>query len=180
MKKRVLVLLENGFEEIETVSPIDLLRRADAEVVIAATGNDLMVTGKTGVCLRADALLSDCKPDQFDALVIPGGPAAKRLKQNATVRQIIRSFDEGNLLIGAICAAPTVLNAASVLSGRRYTAHFSVADELPDILPDPVVRDGNLITSRGAGTAVAFGLSLVSSLFDEQTAREIASAICLP
>ncbi|MGE9290417.1 MAG: DJ-1 family glyoxalase III [Puniceicoccales bacterium] len=180
MKKRVLMLLETGFEEIETISPIDILRRAGAEVVIAATGEDLLVNGKTGIRVQADALLADCHNEAFDALVVPGGPAAQTLRKNAMVLDTIRTFYEKNLLVAAICAAPTVLNEAAILSGKRYTAHFSVAGELEEILPEPVVQDGNLITSQGAGTAVPFGLALVADLYDDETAKEIADSICFP
>ena len=172
--------MENGFEEIEAISPIDILRRAEAEVVLAATGTDLLVEGKTGVRLQADTFLADCRNEPFDALIVPGGPAAKSLRKNPAVLEVVREFYEKNLLVAAICAAPTVLNEAAILSGKRYTAHFSVAEELQEILPDPVVQDGNLITSRGAGTAVAFGLSIVADLYDEETANEIATSICLP
>lgn len=180
MKKKVLVLLADGFEEIEAICPIDILRRAEAEVVLAATGNQLEVTGKTGVRVQADTLLSECAEEKFDALIVPGGPATKQLRKDQAVLELVREFYEKNLLVAAICAAPTVLNEAAVLSGKRYTGHFSIAGELPDLLPDPVVQDGNLITSQGAGTAIPFALAIVTDLFDQQKSEEIARSICMP
>tara|TARA_R100000027_G_scaffold26772_2_gene19429 strand:- start:6039 stop:6596 length:558 start_codon:yes stop_codon:yes gene_type:complete len=180
MPKKVLILLENGFEEIETISPIDLLRRAEVEVTMAAVGDELEVTGKTGIRVTADALLADCRNEAFDALIVPGGPAAKVLRKNPMVLKTVRDFYEKELLVAAICAAPTVLNEAAILGGKRYTGHFSIAEELPDLLPDAVVQDGNLITSRGAGTAVAFGLAIVADLCSEGLAQEIAASICVP
>lgn len=178
MSKKILVLLEDGFEEIETIAPVDLLRRAGAEVVLAACGDALEAAGKTGVRVGADALLSDCGGDDFDALVIPGGPAAQSLRKNPAVLDLVRNFAERGLLIGAICAAPVVLNDAGILADRKYTAHFSVAEELTAILPEAVVRDGPLVTSQGAGTAVPFGLALVEELFGADEAKEVAGAIC--
>ncbi|MFP4357790.1 MAG: DJ-1 family glyoxalase III [Puniceicoccaceae bacterium] len=178
MKKRALLLLADGFEEIEAVAPIDILRRAEVDVAVAAVGGTLSVTGKTGITVEADCLLADRRHDAFDALVLPGGPAARSLKENAEVLDLVRTSFSRGLVVGAICAAPTVLREAGVLEGKSYTAHFSVADELPDIRPEAVVTDGTVITSRGAGTAVDFALALVAALRGEEAASAIAAAIC--
>ncbi len=178
MKKRVLLLLADGFEEIEAVAPIDILRRAEVDVTVAAVGGHLSVTGKTGITVTADCLLADRKHDAFDALVLPGGPAARSLKENPEVLDLVRTSFSRGLVVGAICAAPIVLRKAGVLEGKSYTAHFSVSDELPEIRLEAVVTDGTVITSRGAGTAVDFGLALVTALLGEETASSIAGAIC--
>jgi len=180
MKKKILVVLESGFEEIETIAPVDLLRRAGAEVVLAACGDALTVEGKTGVRIVADVLLTECQSLSFDALVVPGGPAARELRKNPDVLALVRRFADAGLLTAAICAAPVVLLDAGVLEGKRFTAHFSVAEELPALLPDPVVCDWPLITSQGAGTAIPFGLAIVERLYDGAASREIAQSICLP
>lgn len=180
MQKRVLLLLADGFEEIEAVAPIDILRRAEVDVTVAAVGGSLTVTGKTDITVTADCLLADRKHDAFDALVLPGGPAARSLKENPEVLDLVRTSFSRGLVVGAICAAPTVLQKAGVLEGKSYTAHFSVAEELPEIRPEAVVTDGTVITSRGAGTAVDFGLALVAALRGEKTASAIAGAICKP
>ena len=141
MTKRVLCLLSEGFEEIETVTPVDLLRRAGAEVVMAALGSNMHVTGRSGICLAK-------------TFAVEGKPVA------------------------AICAGPLVLHDAGLLIGRRYTAHDSTYGELTQALAhEHVVEDGNLITSRGAGTALQFGLTLIKCLFSSDEGDKVAKAI---
>jgi len=180
MSQKILVLLENGFEEIETLASVDLMRRAGLEVTLAACGAELMATGKMGVRVVADALLKDCDSASFGVLVIPGGPAAMTLRKNPKILELVRSFDGRGCLIAAICAAPVVLHDAGILDGKQYTAHFSVAEELTEIRPDAVVVDGQLITSQGAGTAVEFGLAIVAKLLGSDQSQEIRNAICAP
>lgn len=176
----VLAILAEGFEEIEATAPIDLLRRAGAEVVVAALAEGIHVTGRCGITMHADTTLAAVETRDFDCVFLPGGPGTKHLRADARVRAVILKQHAAGRLISAICAAPTVLNDAGLLAGRRYTAHFSVAAELPQILADQrVVVDANIITSRGAGTAVAFGLTLVEHLFDAETARSVSASICL-
>jgi protein deglycase len=117
-------------------------------------------------------------PHQFDCLFLPGGPGVKQLRADARVRELVLRQHAAGRWLAAICAAPTVLYDAGLLNGRRYTAHFSVADEIPAILAgERVVSDGNVLTSRGAGTALDFGLLLVEKLFSAEKAREIARSI---
>lgn len=176
---KILAILAEGFEEIETVTPIDLLRRAGAEVTLAALGNDLNVVGRSKITLRADLTLAEVLNQEFDCLLLPGGPGVKHLRADARVIDLVRKQDAAKKLIAAICAAPTVLHDAGVLTGRRYTAHFSVADELAEILADEkVVSDGHVLTSRGAGTALDFGLALIEHLFGQAKSSEIAKSIC--
>ena len=178
MTPRVLCLLAPGFEEIETVAPIDLLRRAGAEVVVAALGRERLVTGRSGVGVQADATLADLDAQAFDLLLIPGGPGVKALRDDKRPAELAKAYVQARKSVGAICAAPTVLADAGLLVGRRFTAHFSVHDELPQAQAEErVVEDGGLITSRGAGTAVDFGLALVRRLFGAAKAEEVARAI---
>jgi 4-methyl-5(b-hydroxyethyl)-thiazole monophosphate biosynthesis len=175
---KVLVILFDGVEEIEAVTPIDLLRRAGAEVTTASTGDGIHVTGRSGIVLHADAPLNSVGERTFDLLVLPGGPGVKALRADARVRDLVRAQDAAGRWIGAICAAPVVLADAGLLAGRRFTAHTSVAEELPGRLGDErTVVDGRLVTSRGAGTALDFGLVLVERLFSEEKAAEIARSI---
>ena len=178
----VLAILAEGFEEIETVAPIDLLRRAGAEVTVAALGDGIHVTGRSGITVHADttlAALEASPPRDFDCLFLPGGPGVKLLRADARVRRLIQRQHAADRWLPAICAAPVVLHDASVLVGRRYTAHFSIASELPQILTNErTVADGRLLTSRGAGTAIEFGLWLVEKLFSADKAREVAKSIC--
>jgi protein deglycase len=178
MKKRVLFLLENGFEEIETVTPIDLLRRADAEVLLASVSGEQLVTGRSQITLRADATLAEVAEQEFDLLVVPGGPAVKALRADGRPAKLAQTFHDSGKMVAAICAGPTVLKDAQLLEGKRFTAHFSVFKELPEALADQkVVRDEAILTSRGAGTAVDFGLALVEALFGAEKSKEIARAI---
>ena len=174
--KRVLCLLADGFEEIETVTPVDLLRRAGVEVTLAGV-TDIEVTGKCGIRLIADMSLNDVACSDFDALFIPGGPAVKKMRGNETVLGIIRDFEMNGRLVAAICAAPLLLHDAGILAKTRFTAHFSTIEELPLSTGERVVLDGKILTSRGAGTALDFGLELVKQLCDEATRDEVAASI---
>ncbi|MEI6052472.1 MAG: DJ-1 family glyoxalase III [Opitutaceae bacterium] len=174
----VLAILATGFEEIETVTPIDLLRRAGVEVVIAALSEELLVTGRSGLTLRADTSLTAVGTRAFDCVFLPGGPGVALLRSDPRVRPIVLRQNATGGWLAAICAAPTVLHDAGVLTGRRYTAHFSVANELPEILANErTVCDGHLLTGRGAGTSLDFALLLVEKLVSPAKAREISTTI---
>jgi len=176
---KVLVILAEGFEEIEATAPVDVLRRAGAEVVIASIADGIHVTGRSGITMHADTTLTSVESRDFDCVFLPGGPGTKNLRADPRVRTLVARQHAAGRWVAAICAAPTVLMDAGILSGRRYTAHFSVADELPNILAtERVVADGNILTSRGAGTALDFGFFLIEKLFSDQKAREVAASIC--
>ncbi len=175
MKKSVLVVLTDGFEEIEAITPIDLLRRAETEVTVASATDSLEVTGKMGVVLRTEALLDACLANDYDLLVLPGGPGVFALRQNPRLLELIRSRVEANLPVAAICAAPLLLKDAGVLEGKAHTAHGTVSNELPDMQEGvAVVEDLPVITSQGPGTAFAFGLALVRLLRGEEVGRRVA------
>jgi len=178
MPQRALVLLAHKFEEIEATCPIDLLRRAEVEVVTASCESTLEVTGRSSITLLADQFLANLNAANFDLLVLPGGPSVFDLRENSQVLSLIQEFHHSGKPIGAICAAPLLLLDAGLIEGKTYTAHGSVGDELPNMVEDQtVVSDENLITSRGAGTAVEFGLALVSRLKGEIIAEEIRQSI---
>lgn len=178
----VLAILAEGFEEIEAITPIDLLRRAGVTVTSAALGDGIHVTGRSGLTVHADTtlgLLAAQPPAEYDCLFLPGGPGTKHLRADARVRELVLRQHAAGRWLAAICAAPAVLHDAGLLAGRRYTAHFSVAAELPAILADErTVVDGHLLTSRGAGTALDFGLLLVDKLCGGESSRQVAQAIC--
>lgn len=178
MTPSVLCLLAPGFEEIETIAPVDLLRRAGADLVVASITTDRLLTGRCGIAVQADALLSELGDRAFDLLLLPGGPGVKALRADGRAAHLARTYAAAGKPVAAICAAPTVLADAGLLAGRRFTAHASTHAELPGALAaEPVVEDGALITSRGAGTAIEFGLVLVRRLFGAARAEEIATAI---
>jgi 4-methyl-5(b-hydroxyethyl)-thiazole monophosphate biosynthesis len=168
----------DGFEEIEAVAPIDLLRRAGAEVILASLSGETHVTGRCQVRLQTDQALGEADAAAFDLLLIPGGPGVAALRRDGRAVRLAQAMAHSGKPVAAICAAPTVLLDAGVLAGRRHTAHYSVVTELPQaLLEERVVEDGLLITSRGAGTAIDFGLALVKRLYGEAKAQEIARAI---
>lgn len=173
---RTLCLLADGFEEIEMVTPVDLLRRAGVEVVIAALGNQL-ACGRNGIRVEADVLLENIDVSGFEMLLIPGGPGVEWLRKDGRAARLARQFFEENKWLAAICAAPLVLLDAGLLEGRNFTAHQSARGALPGALDERVVVDGNLVTSRGAGTAMDFGLALVACLVGKNAADEVAASI---
>jgi len=180
MAKTVLTLLADSFEEIEATAPIDLLRRAEAEVTVASCSDSLDVTGRSTITLRADTLLSHVPdPLAFDLLVLPGGPAVFELRKRPEIIDLIRDFADTGKPIGAICAAPLLLLDAGVItSDSTCTAHGSTEEEIPQLSKNKaVVQDGQIITSRGAGTAVEFGLALIQELFGQEKANEIRASI---
>lgn len=177
--KKILVILAPGFEEIETVTPIDILRRSDIKVVIASLEDEKMVRGRNDICIQAEVTLNELSNTDFDGLLLPGGPGAKKLRKSEKVLELVKDFFGKKRLIAAICAAPTVLLEAGILKGKKYTAHFSTKEELPDIQSDKaVVIDQNIITSQGPGTALPFGLSIVEILEGKEVAKKIAENIC--
>lgn len=178
MSKRVLCLLVEGFEEIETVTPIDLLRRAGAEVVVASVSGEDWVTGRSQLTLKSESKLEAVANEDFDLLLLPGGPGVGALRKDGRAASLAKAYFDRGKLVAAICAAPTILKDAGLLEDRRFTAHFSVHDELPGVLTaERVVEDATIITSRGAGTALDFGLALVARLFGTEKADEISRAI---
>lgn len=178
MKKTALVILTDDFEEIEALTPIDILRRAEVEVTVASRTGSLDLKGRSGIQVRAECLLTDAK-GKFDLIVLPGGPGHKALRRDPRVLELVATQAAEGRYLGAICAAPVVLKDAGVIKGRRITGHFSILEELPNLLEkEDVVTDGNIVTSRGAGTSVPFALALVEILCGYEKALKIAHAIC--
>ena len=175
----VLAILPEGFEEVEAITPIDLLRRAGVEVTTAALSESMHVTGRSGLTMHADATLTAVAGKAFDMIFIPGGPGVSRLRADVRIVPLLQAQAAKGQWIAAICAAPAVLKDAGLLTGKRFTAHFSVASELPGLeAGERVIQDGRLITSRGAGTALDFGLALVAALTSDGKRAEVAAAIC--
>lgn len=175
--KTALIVLGEGFEEIEALAPVDLLRRAEVECTMVSCEPTLMVRGRSGVRVEADAVIEDVADRLYDCIIVPGGPGTAALRKDSRVLELLRVHRAQHRVIGAICAAPTVLLDAGLLPGPRYTGHASIAPELPDLDTQAVVIEGDLITSRGAGTAVAFGLALVGKLAGEDKREQIAESI---
>lgn len=176
--KRVLCLLADGVEETELVAPVDVLRRAGAEVVLASMTGQREITGKHDMVLVADSLIEDVDPAGFDLLFLPGGPAVMWLREDGRAAKLAAGYAAAGKPVAAICAAPLLLKDAGLLEGRRHTAHFSVYGELDQAEADErVLVDAGVTTSRGAGTAVDFGLVLAAQLTGDKSAREVAESI---
>lgn len=177
---RILAILADGFEEIEAVTPIDLLRRAGAQVTTVSINPVTQITGRSDIILHADTTLSHLpNPDSFDCLLLPGGPGVKALRADPQVRALVKQYAKAGKWIAAICAAPLLLKDAGLLVGKRYTAFPSTASELPEAIAEMrVVQDGKIITSRGAGTSIDFGLCIIHHLISSAKAEEISASIC--
>lgn len=177
--KRVLVPLAPGFEEVEALAVVDILRRAGAEVTIAGTV-DGPITGRNKIRVLADAGLEKAFEADYDMIVLPGGAAGtENLKKDARVRQAVERLHQKGAFVTAICAAPTVLSAFGVSKGRTITSHPSVRGEFKTekISEDRVVTDGNIITSQGPGTAMEFAFRLVEALFGQEKIIEVNKGV---
>lgn len=175
----IYLFLAQGFEEIEATAPLDLLRRAKAEVRTVGVGSR-RVTGSHGIEITADLLDKDLDRGDMEMIVLPGGmPGARNLEQSPAVRESLESCAENGKKIAAICAAPSILGHMGLLRGHKAVCFPGYEDELgaDEVLFTPTCVSGNIITARGAGVAVEFGLKLVEVLFGEQKAKEIRENI---
>jgi protein DJ-1 len=167
MTSRALLLLATGAEEMEVAIAADVMRRAGIEVTIAGIDGAEPVRCSRGLQITPDLALSDAR-GQFDALVLPGGgPGAQRLCASEEVGRLLREQEGNGLLLAAICAAPSALKAHGVFAGKRMTIYPGMESEIAghgQVEHDRVVIDGNLITSRGPGTAFEFALAIVERL----------------
>ena len=185
-----LVLVADGSEEIETLTPVDYLRRAGVDTKLVSVKEGKSVVMSHGVKLEADcdgSLICEClsKSELPDAVVVPGGmPGSTNIAENEDVREFIKEMNAGGKLVCAICAAPAVvLPATGALDGRDWTCYPGMEDRLieAEYVDDAgVVTDGNIITGRGMGVSVDFGLELLKALRGEQAADIIKHQIQHP
>lgn len=176
MGQSVLIVLADGFEEIEAITPIDVLRRAGLEVVVAGVGGR-MVKGSHGITVEADTTIEEV--DELpDAIVLPGGmPGAENLSKSTSLRNLLERMEADGRQIAAICAAPAVaLAPTGILDGRRATCYPGFERRFSDAITfvaERVIADGNIITSRGPGTALEFALALAEALAGPERAQEL-------
>ncbi|NLJ94568.1 MAG: DJ-1/PfpI family protein [Clostridiaceae bacterium] len=183
--KKVAVFLAPGFEEIEALSVVDFLRRADIVVDMIAVSDDLKVVGAHEIPVHADLYLSDIENDygQYDLLVLPGGlPGATNLRDNEVIIELIQNQIGADKYVAAICAAPIVLAKAGLTAGRKGTSYPGYKDEIKfeEYSEELVVQDGKLITSRGPGTAIYFALHLIEVLLGKEKRDAIADGLLIP
>ena len=178
MQKHALVILAEGNEEVEAMTQVDLLRRADILVTVAGlSGTE--VKGSHDIVVTADIALEQFSGD-FDAVILPGGmPGTVYLYKSGTVLSIVREAYNKGLLCAAICAAPLVLNTAGILKGKKFTCYPGIEEKIDygTFCEDKVVCDGNIITSRGVGTAIPFALAIVEYLLGKEKSDELAAQI---
>lgn len=180
MMGRVYVFLADGFEEIEGLTVVDLLRRAGAEVVTVSINGTKQICGSHKIEIGADAIFEETDFSDAELLVLPGGmPGTKYLGAHEGLTGLLRQTNEAGGGIAAICAAPSVLGDLGILKGKKATSFPGFEERLAgaEVQTCSVVTDGNVTTSRGMGTAIDFGLELVRRLFGEEKAEDLAKAI---
>lgn len=178
--KRSIVLLAPGYEELEAVTIVDVLRRADVSVDVVSVENTKLVMGAHGLKIEATRMLEDVAHDAVaDLIVLPGGgPGAERLREHLGVHELIKKYQKEGAFIGAICAAPTVLAGAIDINGKRLTCYPGCEGALETagaqlMQNEDVVVDGSLITGRGPGAAISFSIQLVETLLGSEKAISV-------
>ncbi len=179
--KKVIVFLAEGFEEIEAISIIDVLRRAEVSVTTVSISKDKQVKGAHNVPVVADKLFDEVDFASYDMIVLPGGmPGAKNLQEHEGVRKQIEAFEKDKQ-IGAICAAPMILGGMGLLKGKRATCYPGFEAELIEakITDEAVTVDGNITTGKGPAFAMQFALQLVETLAGKATRNEVSDGLLL-
>lgn len=176
----IFVILAEGFEETEALTVVDLLRRAGLDVKMAGLKNGTVAMGAHGIGVVLDLSVDDIALEETQALILPGGmPGTKFLGSDKRLAGLLKKADEHSIPIGAICAAPSVLGDLELLNGKKAVCYPGFEKHLKgaEVLTVPVVTDGHITTSRGMGTAIAFGLELIRCLLNQEAADRIRDAI---
>ena len=189
MPKRALVLLAEGFEEVEAVTPVDYLRRAGVEVATVSIGGKPLALGSHGIPVQADRVLASPEkqggfdPADWDAVILPGGGrGADNLAASAAVGGLVTAMAKAGKLVCAICASPAVVLAPlGLLKGRAFTCFPGMEERVSGAFwkEDRVVVDSNLVTSRGAGTAGEFAVAIIGALLGGAEGEKVARSVLL-
>ncbi|MCF8009121.1 MAG: DJ-1/PfpI family protein [Halanaerobiales bacterium] len=178
---RILIPLALGFEEIEAVTNIDILRRAEIEVVTCAL-DSIDVKGSHNITIKADTQIDEIEIDEFDGILLPGGlPGAENLKNSSKVIEFVKYINKKDGLIAAICAAPIVLEKANVIKDKKVTSYPGFEKYMPSCkyIEKRVVKDGNLITGRGPGVASQFALEVVKYLKSKKEVKQLSETMLI-
>ena len=177
---RLGIFMADGCEEIEGLTVVDLVRRAGIEIEMISVNGKKSVTGSHKITFQTDIDKADADYTSYDGIVLPGGmPGTTHLMEDETVNRVIREFASEGKLVAAICAAPSVLGNAGLLAGKTATCYPGVEGKLTgaDFVTDPAAQDGNIITSRGLGTAIDFAAEIVAYLKDQEAAKSLKESI---
>lgn len=180
MMSKVCIFFATGYEEIEALTVVDLLRRQGIDTEMVSVTGERTVTGSHEIPVVMDRLLEEVDFGQVDMLVLPGGmPGTKNLEACGSLMEQVDKFAASGKAVCAICAAPSILGHRGILKGKRATAFPGFEEQLEGaiVAREPAVRDGNIITGRGMGCAIAFGLAIVEYFTDQETVRELAEKI---
>ena len=174
-----IILLANGFEDVEMIATLDLLRRASIDVSTIGVMNQESILSQSKVIYKCDYLLKDINVDDYDFLIIPGGKAVFNDLDKPIVEQIVNSFVKRNKLIAAICAAPSVLGKMHLLRNHQAVCYPGFEDQLYEafVSKDRVMVSGNIVTSRGPGCTIEFALQLATILKGEEVAKAVAEGM---
>lgn len=180
--KKAFLFLATGFEEMEAIGTVDILRRGGIDTKIVSVTGDKKVTGAHGMELTADVLLSETDFSEADALILPGGmPGSNNLNACEPLKELLLNQYRAGKYVAAICAAPLVLGGLGLLKGRKATCYpgFEPALIGATVTGEAVETDGNVITGKGPGLVYNFGLALVTGLKGEATAEEVSAGLLL-
>ncbi len=177
---RTAIFFATGYEEIEALTVVDILRRAGEEITMVSATDERSVTSSHGVEVTMDKVLSEVNFDETDVIVLPGGmPGTKNLEACAALMEQVDAFIQAGKTVAAVCAAPSILGHRGHLNGKNACSFPDMESQLEgaEVLQEPAVIDGNIITGRGMGAAIPFGLAILEKLQGKEAAEEMAVKI---
>jgi len=183
MMKKAAIFFAPGFEEVEGLTPADVLRRAGADVELISITQEKNVTGAHGLTIVCDRVFEGQPIEEMDIIILPGGvEGAKNLQQNSKLIDLIKEFDSNKKWIAAICAAPMIIGEIGILSDRKATCFPGFEHHLKGAhhYPAPAITDGHIITGRGIGAAMEFSLEIVANLYGTEKASELREKMVVP
>lgn len=178
--KKAVMLFATGYEEVEALMTVDLLKRGEVEVTLVSVSGEMKVRGSHGIEVTMDEVMKKANFKEADAIIIPGGmPGTLNLTESEDVCEALKNAHCDGKIVAAICAAPSVLGKCGILKGKKATCYPGFEEQLDgaEFVDRMVVADGNVVTSRGLGTSMEFGLKLVEMLVSEEKASEVRNQI---